>query len=226
MSNNPDDQFQKIYLIFYKNQLASLNDFLQIMQSTLDDRVNNIDIDLDSIKNEEGFKENLDAFSHEILNKEGEVLEIREHENLLRKTFIVSLYSFMELWLLRDCRHKLKLRKDLKLSLSDLSGKGLEKAKTCYSKVLGIDYSFGDSKDWYFITQLKAMRNCIVHRQGSLTGLSDLPITGEAKKLKTFVQIEKHLRFYGPGEQIFIESDFCLKSLVIIDRFMMSLLFI
>lgn len=223
--DDSQNQFLKVKQIFLDIEIQRLHEYLGIVQTSLDELADEIEKRMEQYKDVIEFNNKNQEIIPRSRSMEGEVLEVRDHENLLRKSFLVSLYSFMELWLLRECRTQLKLREEIKISLSDLRGNGLEKAKTCFSKVLKNEYAFGTSEDWQFVTQLKAIRNCIVHRQGSLSGLSDLPLTSEMKTLQKFVENEEHLHFYSTGKQIFVEYDFCIKSLLIVKRFMMNLIF-
>ncbi len=87
---------------------------------------------------------------------------------------------------------------------------------------MGSDFPFGSSQDWQWIKNLQLLRDCIIHRQGSLTGFSDFDIDST---LANFVHGEKDLSLFGiDNQQIFIEFEFCLKALQIVHRFMIKLL--
>ncbi|MBI9042910.1 MAG: hypothetical protein JEZ06_00405 [Anaerolineaceae bacterium] len=158
----------------------------------------------------------------ELINLKVEAEQAKGFTNLLRQSFLTSLYSFMELWLVRECYVDSK-RRDGGESYESLKKiKGIEKAKRYFSKVMKSDYSFGESQDWLWITNFQLFRDCIIHRQGSLTGFSDF----EAEpKLVKFVNEENGLSLFGVNNnQVFIEYKFCLKALQTIHRFMFELL--
>ena len=101
-------------------------------------------------------------------------------------------------------------------------GTGLKKVKRYFSKILESDYSFGSSQDWLWVKNFQRLRDCIVHRQGSLTGFSDFEVNST---LAQFVDSENALSLFGvDNKQVFIEYEFCLKALQTIHRFMLELL--
>jgi hypothetical protein len=223
----PDTQDNSIqnYKIMYPFALASEIAFFYEYLNTLDKnfehkkRKLSVMIDVtDTNLNELGS-------NTERLNElENQDESIKEFTNLLRQSFLTSLYSFMELWLLRDCYHHSKLRDDGKSfdSIKDKGDKGIDQAKQYFTKIMKVDYSFDGNQDWIWIKNLQKLRHCIIHRQGSLTGFSDREAN---PALVQFINNENDLSLFGVNDnQVFIEYKFCLKALVIIHRVMSKLL--
>lgn len=107
-------------------------------------------------------------------------------------------------------------------SYKTTKGKGIEKVKEYFSGVMESEYPFGSSQDWLWITNFQLLRDCVIHRQGSLTGFSDFEID---LTLAKFVNRENGLSLFGvDNNQVFIEYEFCLKALQTVHRFMLALL--
>jgi len=91
-------------------------------------------------------------------------------ENISLKAFrysiIVTIYSLLESSLNNLC-HFLHNLKKLTLSLEELRGAGIERAKLYLTKVCLIDFS-ENSNEWNEILKLNKIRNCIVHAQGDI----------------------------------------------------------
>jgi hypothetical protein len=142
-----------------------------------------------------------------------------EFANWMRQSFILSIYSFMELWLIRDCHNMIEKSKK---EIGDLKIRGLEAVKSIRVKTFHDHFDYGADPDWQWIKKLQYLRNCIAHRNGSLTGYSNFPPN---KTLTKFINDETALSLFGTNnDQILIESEFCLKALRIIHNLMLKLL--
>ena len=216
---NPAQIHEKLKRFFLEFEITNFYRYLKTLDEVLDTRkqelTNSIaDINLDGIdKNSER--------RHELINLKAEAERVKGFTNLLRQSFLTSLYSFMELWLIRDC-HLDSRRRDSGKSFKSTRGKGIRLAKNYFSKVIKSDYPFGTSHDWKWITNFQLLRDCIIHRQGSLTGHSNFEIDSTLAK---FVNGENGLSLFRPrSHQVFIEREFCLTALQTIQRFMVELL--
>lgn len=69
----------------------------------------------------------------------------------------------------------IQLEKSFKLSLSDLRGKGVDRATRYLEKVAGINTS-KTSKEWNHIKKIQTIRNVIVHQDGRLNDHEGNPI--------------------------------------------------
>lgn len=194
--------------------LKSLDDGLDVRRQELSKNIDVADSDWQTIKND-------DERRKALINLKVEAEQVKGFTNLLRQSFLTSLYSFMELWVMREC-HLDSKRKDGGQSYNSTKGKGIEKAKKYFVAVMKSNYPFGTSQDWLWIKNFQLLRDCIIHRQGSLTGFSDFEIDSTLAK---FVQDEKGLSLFGTdNKQIFVEFEFCLKSLQTVHRFMIKVL--
>lgn len=160
---------------FLEREIASLYEFLKTLDEGLDVRrqkiicsIDVMDMELKNVKNDDGSRK-------ELINLKIEAERVESFTNLLRQSFLTSLYSFMELWLMREC-HLHSKRNDGGQSYRSTKGKGIEKAKRYFKNVMRSDYPFGSSQDWIWITNFQLLRDCIIHRQGSLTGFSDFDV--------------------------------------------------
>ena len=122
---------------------------------------------------------------------------------------------------MRECHLDSKHRDGGK-SYKATKGKGIEKAKKYFISVMQSSYPFDSSQDWLWMTKFQLLRDCVIHRQGSLTGFSDFEMDSTLAK---FVDSESGLSLFGvDNKQIFIEREFCLKALQIVHRFMIEIL--
>lgn len=194
--------------------LKTLDDGLEARQQELSKSIEIADNDLKQVgKDNERRKDLID------LKVEAE--NVKGFTNLLRQSFLTSLYSFMELWLMREC-HLDSKRRDSGQSYKSTKGKGIDKAKKYFVTVTKSNFPFGTSQDWLWIKNFQLLRDCIIHCQGSLTGFSDFVVDSTLAK---FVQDEQGLCLFGiNNKHIFIEFEFCLKSLQIVHRFLIDVL--
>lgn len=205
---------RRLMRFFLDQEIANFYGFLKILDEGLVVRRQELSKNID-------ITENGEEWSKELINLKVEAEQIKGFTNLLRQSFLTSLYSFMELWLMREC-HLDSKRKDSGHSYKSTQGKGIEKAKKYFVTVMKSDYPFGTSQDWFWIKNFQLLRDCIIHRQGSLTGFSDFKVDDSLAK---FVESEQGLSLFGPeNKQIFVEYEFCLKSLHIVHRFMVNIL--
>ena len=120
----------------------------------------------------------------------GEVVSLTdEYPKILRYSLFVHSYRLLERVLVEIASHYRQTR-HLELSLSDLKGNGIERARTYLKKVALVQ--FPDTKSWQDITTLQLIRNLIVHNEGELGkdhGKERQKIEGRAKKWKGDVAI-------------------------------------
>ena len=136
--------------------------------------------------------------------------EALEHlfPNILRKSLFLAVYTLAEAELVHVCR-SLKEQKNLLLSLSDIYARGgniIEKVKKYLQGLAGI--SFPDTSEWREMDDYRKLRNCIVHRQGSLTS------KGADKYLRdTYIPHQPYLSTQDGlyGDEVFFHKGFCEK---------------
>jgi hypothetical protein len=213
--------YKKLTRYFLEREIINYYGFLK----TLDDNLTNKHVELtkktDIAVNNRKQVNSITESKKEIVELQVESEQVKGFINLLRQSFLTSLFSFMELWLLRECHLDSKRRGGEQI-YNSVKGKGIEKAKRYFIYVANNQYPFGTSQDWFWIKKFQLLRDCIIHRLGSLTGLSDFVIEPSLEK---FVKDEHGLSLYGViNNQIFIEFEFCEKALTIIHRFMIKVL--
>ena len=162
-----------------------------------------------------------DEFRDDIIGMQVRNAQNADFANRTMQSFLVNLFSFMELWLTREC-YLDSSRRDNGSSWQNTRGHGIKRAQKYYSTVLASAYPFASSSEWEWLTKLQLLRNCIVHRNGSLTGFSRLPID---KNLAKFVGEEEGLSLSGvDGAQIFINKEFCEKAIQNVHKFLVELM--
>ncbi len=92
------------------------------------------------------------------------VSEVFPH--LHRSAILLSVFAFFEHNLNAVC-DSLAEEHGKRLRVTDLSGRGLERAKTYMSKEIGIAFP-STSESWQELSQLHSLRNVIAHRDGLL----------------------------------------------------------
>jgi len=147
-------------------------------------------------------------------------LQMLDHfTNILRKSFFVGLYTFLESRLMEICRSQ--KRADSSQPLSDIPGKGIYKAKTYLVKVLGINFPFDTNPEWKEIQDYyRRLRNCIVHNEGRLD--EGMKSKEDLEALRDYVARKQTLSL--PGKEIILHRDFCKEALDTIRKFFDSLL--
>ena len=142
--------------------------------------------------------------------------EIEEFENILLKSFLVTIYGFLESQLMQRCRELEQQNKGVTLSISEIRGEGsVQKAMTYLIKVQHIDLSLSNSSGWERIQNYNALRNCIVHNEGRL----DDGLKEGRDKLEKFIKRKgSNLHLYDP--YIFLTKEFCKMAWETIEEFL------
>ena len=134
--------------------------------------------------------------------------------SILRRSYFIGLYSFLEEHLDQECRNR--RGEDVLLALEDIDGTGVTRANTYWEKALGLPFPrnsyWGDIHKGY-----RLLRNCFVHNGGKL---NDRFNRGKIT-LKRFVDNENLLTLQG--EKIILERGFCEKAINTVRRFFETL---
>jgi len=120
--------------------------------------------------------------------------------NLQRRSALITVYSYFEHELHKLCilfQHQ----KRLKLTPTDLRGKGFEQSADYLQKVVGLTID-KKSSEWQSFKKIRAIRNMIVHRDGRLQD-SQGKIPAEVSDAMVLL---KHLK--GEGGQVVLEKYF------------------
>ena len=214
VSINPDNEF--IFIAHstwdpqeHKNQFESSIQKLEIEHQiefftnyfeTLQASLNNIEASNDS-------------FDDESFNS----LEVDELTNLMRSSFFVSIYSYLEAKLNKECRDSQQDDPQIKISLDDIRGHGIHRAKTYLVKILDTSFPFYDDTIWEQIQWFNKIRNCIVHNEGKVKG----------NDLIKYIENQPNLhykKFFG-DDYVILDEGFCENAIAVIGTFLKSLLY-
>ena len=131
--------------------------------------------------------------------------------HILRRSFFVSLYAFLESQLAKECEDR--KGDDVLLRLSDLRGDVIHRVKTYMVKVLRISFP-STSPEWQRIRCYRILRNCIVHNEGRLDERFD---QNDAKSLKDYIDDTSTLSL--SDVTVVLSKDFCEEALQTVERF-------
>lgn len=130
----------------------------------------------------------------------------------LRYSVIVTIYSFLETTLNDLCRY-LHHSKNLSLTLDEVKGDGIERAKLYLQKVCLINFP-EKSHEWQEIQKFNLIRNCIVHAEGNVEEVAS------PTKIKRIIKNTKGLSLDRSIERfVRIEGDYILSIIFCIEKF-------
>jgi len=130
--------------------------------------------------------------------------------NILRKSFVVSLYSFLEHRLIEECWSR--KGNDILLNPSDI--RGIDRARVYLTKVLRVNFP-SDSPEWEEIQSIRRLRNCIVHNHGKCDG-------DKFKSLRDYVAQNSDTLSLS-GDEIVLSGEFCEQALHAVGKFVQRL---
>lgn len=132
------------------------------------------------------------------------------HLDIHRKSCLVTLYSYLESFLNYFCEYLYELN-GRKLKYTDLSGKGIFRARLYLLKVEGVD--FDQMNDgWNQIKGFNLIRNNIVHESGKV---------GKDKLIK-FIDTNENLSINN-FDDVRIKSDYIHELIDIIESFILNI---
>lgn len=140
---------------------------------------------------------------------------IDEFEDILLKSFFVTIYGFLESKLMQRCRKLEQQNKGVVLSISEIRGEGVQKAMTYLIKVQRIDFSLSNSSEWEKIQNYNTLRNCIVHNEGRL----DDGLKEGRGKLEKFIE-RKDSNLHLSDSYIILTRVFCEKAWETMEEFL------
>lgn len=125
--------------------------------------------------------------------------------DILRKSFFVTVYSFIEVVLEAIC-HREKHEGSLPLSLGDLKGDGIGRSKVYLAKVVCLSGLPFDGAEWNEIySYYRVLRNCIVHDDSRL--FKDMR-PEEAERFEGYIRRTSGLERLGRDRVVF-RKGFC-----------------
>ena len=132
------------------------------------------------------------------------------HLDIHRKSCLVTLYSYLEVFLNYFCEYLYELN-GRKLKYTDLSGTGIFRARLYLLKVEGVD--FDQMNDgWNQIKGFNLIRNNIVHESGKV---------GKDKLIK-FIDTNENLSINN-FDDVRIKSDYIHELIDIIESFILNI---
>jgi hypothetical protein len=143
-------------------------------------------------------------------------IEVDRFSNLLRTSFFVSLYSYLENQVNNECQRSKQENPQIKISLSDIRGRGIIRAKIYLVKVLDTSFPFGKDPTWESIQWLNEVRNCIVHSEGR--------VSDKLKKHDVDHPFLHYEMFFG-NEVLVLDEGFCENAISVINSFLQSMLY-
>ncbi|MFH1634862.1 MAG: hypothetical protein ABIG63_12770, partial [Chloroflexota bacterium] len=138
--------------------------------------------------------------------------------NILRRSFFVSIYTFLERWLSQRCRDMESNDTENLVLLSDIVGRGISQSMTYLIKVQRINFSLGTSQEWREIQDYRRLRNCVVHREGKI----DVEDNSNYNRIVCFINHTDGLSL--SNDEITFEKTFCERALNTIETFITSVI--
>ena len=132
------------------------------------------------------------------------------HLDIHRKSCLVTLYSYLENFLNYFCEYLYELN-GRKLKYTDLSGKGIFRARLYLLKVEGVDFDQMNN-EWNQIIGFNLIRNNIVHESGKV---------GKDKLIK-FIDTNENLSVNN-FDDVRIESAYIHELINIIEDFVLNI---
>ncbi|MFA4935495.1 MAG: hypothetical protein WC568_06635 [Candidatus Methanoperedens sp.] len=133
------------------------------------------------------------------------------YPNIHRKSFIITCYSYFEKELFTLCKN-LKESKQYSLDVTNSEGKGIEKVKNYLNEVRYFDISkHNKTKTWPEITNIRKIRNLIVHNDGILDRLD------KDKAIRKYIAGRSDISI--KGDEIIIDPDYCRHVVDTLEKF-------
>ncbi|MBZ9537033.1 hypothetical protein KGR20_23015 [Cytobacillus oceanisediminis] len=119
-------------------------------------------------------------------------------------SFFLSVYGDYEYFLVEICK-AFKKKKELKLTVGDLHGKGIERSANYFAKVVGLD-DIKNTKEWSNLSNWNVIRNKMIHNYGILDdkgieAANQLDIGVSEKSNKIYFGIENVFDFINHSDE-------------------------
>jgi hypothetical protein len=138
----------------------------------------------------------------------------REFPQYQRKACFLMIFAMLEDDLNQFCE-SIRLQLDLKLNLSDIAGRGIERAKIYLLKVVEIRFP-SQSVEWEKIQHYRDLRNILIHEAGYLDEekAQHLRIKEFSEQKDSGLSVERHAR-----NRINLEPEFLPRVLDTLENF-------
>jgi hypothetical protein len=135
---------------------------------------------------------------------------------------LMVAYGYLEK-VLNDFCGEFRDSGNIKLSLKDLHGQGIERARNYLVKVVGLEKAFSTSA-WQSIKLLGVLRNSVAHRDGFVDYEPDSPRSTYSKLCKIEgVELRQEV-INQEDAQIFFNENVVIEALRVFDSFIRSLI--
>ena len=137
--------------------------------------------------------------------------------DVLRRSFFVSLYSFLELRLTDECHYQQEKQPDEHRTLSDVKrGNTMQRVRRYFVDILDMDFP-EHSPEWDRIQgDYRRLRNCITHNGGRV----DERLGTSEKPVREFISRQLGLSLHTHSNMVILHSEFCQEVLGTIRRFL------
>jgi hypothetical protein len=208
-------------LVLYKAlwELPTYRRHCEVAKQGLEGELNQLEIEMD--KELGGLNEfEQDSFFRDINDHWIETAETLPRLQWYAQLLVV--YGYFEK-LLNDFCEEQRSAQTLKLSLKDLYGQGVERARSYVVKVIGLDKTFS-SKNWQAIKNISVLRNSVAHRDGVIDYEPDLP-SSVYSKLGKIIGIELRQEVMNQQDaQIYFNEQVVMEALNIFESFIRELI--
>jgi hypothetical protein len=151
----PKDSFQ--HLAYFLDKLQRLRNYVEFSEKNWEETLASYNLSLsDDDLNLKSFGGHRGHWS-DLAN---------EFPQYQRKACFLMIFSMLEDDLNQFCE-LIRIELDLKINLPDITGRGIERAKTYLSKVAEIEFP-KQSAEWERIQRFRDLRNVLVHEAGYL----------------------------------------------------------
>jgi hypothetical protein len=191
---------------FFEEEVRSLRDFLQVAEQAFERQLDDLKKRFGQLAAQISDPDEGDLAAEPLRDEYWQVQDV--FPQIQRKALTAVVLGFMEHQLNELCS-ALASRDNIQLRVSDLSDRGFVRARKFLIKVIGLDLS-GTESTWEELRQIQAVRNVIVHRDGSLKG-------DDLSKVRAYVDASQHLA--ADGDALEIKATFVPYALDVSERF-------
>lgn len=133
--------------------------------------------------------------------------------NLFRRSLFSATYALVE-HQLNEIAHELQHVRGLSLTLGDIRGNGIEKARTYLTKVGGISFPT-NSTEWSSLQRFGKLRNVLAHQYGI--------VREDERDLRKWIESHPKLDLFPGTNGIWIDEGFIEEVLDTIEAFFLKL---
>ena len=134
---------------------------------------------------------------------------------------LLVVYGYFEK-LLNDLCNEQRIERDLSLSLKDLHGQGIERARNYLVKVVGLVKTFA-TPEWQSIKSIGVLRNSIAHRDGFVNYEPEMQKSTYSKLIRINGVELRQETLNQEDAQIFFNEQVVIETIKLFDAFIRNL---